>query len=139
MIDHRYIPNRNLNWNDSLFNCFTQLIPSCFESLFCPCILMGQISEAVNFAPCICVCFGYGSLLLIFIVLGTFNRIGELFVWFITAILVWSIRQKVRTHYSMTSNFIEDFFVSCFCSTCAISQVILLLFFINLSFIYYLY
>lgn len=125
----RNIPNNNFNnnFNDSLFNCFSQLFPSCLCSLLCPCILMGQLAEAIHFSPCLCVCSCYSFILILFIIIGIFYNAGELIIWITTALFIWSIRQRIRIYYSMTTNIVEDFFVSFFCSCCALSQVYSLL------------
>lgn len=124
-----HLNNENVNeneneWIDSLFNCFTQIIPSLVMSLYCPCVVMGQISEAIHLAPCACVCSGYSLLLLIFIVLSAYSYLGILILWISSAIFICIIRQQVRKYYKIKQKSIEDFLISCFCSCCALSQVI---------------
>jgi Cys-rich protein (TIGR01571 family) len=118
-------PSLTNDWTDSLFNCFSQIIPSCVMAFSCPCILMGQISEAVHFAPCICVCMGYSSLLFTFIIISAYHYTGLLIIWGISAVLVCLIRQQVRKYHFMRQNTFEDVAVSCFCSACALSQVVI--------------
>lgn len=120
--DPENLPQNN-TWHDSLFNCFVQIYPSCILSLLCPCILLGQIAEAVHFAPCICICSAYGILILLLIIFLSGLYLEVFLIWGIAAVLILVVRQQVRRFSSLKNNLIEDLSVSCCCSTCAIAQV----------------
>jgi Cys-rich protein (TIGR01571 family) len=111
------------DWHDSLYNCFSQILPSCFLSFLCPCVLLGQIAEAVQFGPCICICSAYCSLTFIAILLIFISYQGIFFVWGILATFLFVIRVNVRRYNSLKIDHLSDIVAVCCCSWCTISQV----------------
>jgi Cys-rich protein (TIGR01571 family) len=116
-------PPRSSNWHDSLFNCFSQILPSCFISFLCPCILLGQISEAVHFAPCFCICTAYSTLSFMALTLLFLSYQGIFLVWGIIATLLFVIRVHVRRYNHLKIETLPDMAAVCCCSWCVISQV----------------
>jgi Cys-rich protein (TIGR01571 family) len=118
------IPQQGISqWSDSVFNCLSQIFPSCFLATFCPCILLGQISEAIHFAPCICVFSSYFVIIILFLVFLVVSTWNAVILWSIATFFLLIIRQNVRKYYLMRTEFLEDAALSCCCYSCVISQV----------------
>jgi Cys-rich protein (TIGR01571 family) len=116
-------PNQRRPWNDSLFSCFNNLLPSCFMSFFCQCILLGQISQASGFAPCLIVGCGYVGFFIFFLILGAYLFGIQALLWVTIAFLIWALRKRVRSTRNIAGDDCEDCAVSFFCQACAISQM----------------
>jgi Cys-rich protein (TIGR01571 family) len=110
-------------WSDSTFNCLSQIIPSCLLSTFCPCILLGQIAEAIHFAPCVCIFSTYFVIVILFLVFLIVSSLNALILWSISGLFLLIIRQNVRKYYQLRSELLEDSILSCCCYSCVISQV----------------
>lgn len=125
---HGTVDYRNLTrWRDNLSNCLSQLYPSCFLSFICPCVMLGSVTEKMNYIPFIFTFLTFGTLFGIILFLLFISRGGvggALLTWAFLALFVCTIRKKIRVmnHFHL-GNDTEDMVNSCFCVPCVISQM----------------
>lgn len=115
--------NQSGHWRDGLCDCFTNIFPSCAMSFFFQCVVLGQISENINFAPCGIVCCGYVGLWILFLILSAYLAGFQWALWISIAFLIWALRNHLRSTQRISGNPLEDCFVSFFCQGCAVAQM----------------
>ena len=117
------LPDHSGQWRDGLCDCFSNIFPSCFMSFFFQCVILGQVSENIHFAPCGFICCGYIGFVILFLILGGYYFGLQVLIWVCVGFLIWGIRNQLRNTQRIPGNPCEDCLVSFFCQGCAVSQM----------------
>lgn len=113
-------------WRDHLFSCWHQLYPSCFCSIACPCILVGDLTATIQYMPFLFSFLLFITLyfIVIFLMVTQGGLGGALITWGFLAMFVCSIRKKIRLqNHFRHGNDSEDCANACCCMFCVIAQM----------------
>ena len=114
-------------WRSSVLCWLEQIAPSCLMSLFCSCILAGQVSEKIRWQRCtwvvsIFIAVVFVSLLLFAVIQNVY--IYAFCVWLFLFYLALSIRTRTRILFSIPGDPCSDCMISLCCACCSIAQVL---------------
>ena len=113
-------------WRDSLFNCLSQIYPSCVCSFTFPCIVVGNITAKIKFMPFI---FSFAVVIMLYMLaallcITTGGVGGAVLTWVFLSFFVCTIRKKIRLQHNFSiGTDSEDFFSACCCMWCVIAQM----------------
>jgi Cys-rich protein (TIGR01571 family) len=112
-------------WKDSICNCCSQVNPSLILSYCCPCIILGQIAQKIQYTSYYYVVWGYITvIILVFIFSIAFNSIFFwLFPGFIISQIAFILRNRLREVLNISGSCCGDCIVSFCCTTLTIAQV----------------
>jgi Cys-rich protein (TIGR01571 family) len=112
-------------WKDNISCWCLQLYPTCIWSIFCPCILAGQVSETIQWRKSSSIIF-YFCLGVLAIGLFTYfsKSIGLLlFISVILFTLAFQLRSNLRRFLRLPGDACSDCCLSFCCPWCVIAQV----------------
>jgi Cys-rich protein (TIGR01571 family) len=111
-------------WRDTIFHWCCQIYPTCLWSLFCPCILAGQVAETIHWHKSMTVILYAGiALTLLIVCIFVFDSLGLiLFIFLVFFSIAFQLRSNLRRTLRLPGDPCSDCFLSCCCSWCVIAQ-----------------
>ncbi|CAF2040792.1 protein PLANT CADMIUM RESISTANCE 9 [Brassica rapa] len=95
-------------WTTGLYDCFSEDIPTCCFTWFCPCVAFGRIAEILDKGE---TGQGFAGLMVV-----AMSHIGC--GWYYAS----TYRAKLRRQYSLPEEPCSDGAIHFFCCSCALSQ-----------------
>ena len=109
------------NWKDHFFaGLFNNIFPSCCCAFVCPCLLLSQMGDALEWNPFVStfsmfLLLGAGLLFLLLVC-----QIDALIIfWLYLFYVSWNIRDRIRTALNIQGSAFTDCLGSFFCPCCA--------------------
>jgi Cys-rich protein (TIGR01571 family) len=119
-----FISYQGIQWHDSLYHFYHNILPSCIISLLFPYILLGQIAQSIHCTQCPFIVFLFlGYVLILAYILPLSSLVFFLSLWIGISLLIWIIRLQFRRRKNISGDWLNDCIVSFFCQSCVISQM----------------
>jgi len=116
-----------LSWKDGVFDCVSQCAPSCCMSFWCPCVMIGQMSQKLGMQKCqtVVLIYALGATLIIILSAVAPARASWINFFFALALFIMTctLRVEIRKRYFIKGTTLNDCCCSYWCTFCVLAQL----------------